>query len=144
MAALHKIGNGRTPAARLAIAALAEVAGDPSRRADAIAAMAQVSEEAIPAVGGCLSSRDPHVRRAVIEALGRLSHPTASAYIRGALEDGDPAVRQAAVATLAGLGTRGLARSFAEIARTDPSAAVRRAAEAALRRGGGDFEDARA
>ncbi len=144
MAALHKIGNGRTPAARLAIAALAEVAGDPSRRADAIAALAQVSEEAIPAVGGCLSSRDPHVRRAVIEALGRLSHPTASAYIRGALEDGDPAVRQAAVATLAGLGTRGLARSFAEIARTDPSAAVRRAAEAALRRGGGDFEDARA
>lgn len=144
MAALHKIGNGRTPAARLAIAALAEVAADPSRRADAIAAMAQVSEEAIPAIGGCLSSRDPHVRRAVIEALGRLSHPTASAYIRGALEDGDPAVRQAAVATLAGLGTRGLARSFAEIARTDPSAAVRRAAEAALRRGGGDLEDARA
>jgi len=142
MAGLHKIGNGRTVAAPLAIAALAEVAGDPARRPDAIAAMAQVSEDAIPAVGGCLSSRDPHVRRAVIEALGRLSHPTASAYIRGALEDSDPAVRQAAVATLAGLGTRGMARSFAEIARTDPSAAVRRAAEAALRRGAGP-EDAR-
>ena len=103
----------------------------------------QYSKRSPCAFGGCLSSRDPHVRRAVIEALGRLSHPTASAYIRGALEDSDPAVRQAAVATLAGLGTRGMARSFAEIARTDPSAAVRRAAEAALRRGAGS-EDARA
>src|SRR4030095_15855266 len=97
--------------------------------------MAQVSEDAIPAVGGCLSSRDPNVRRAVIEALGRLSHPTASAYIRGALEDSRAAVGQGAIPSLAGLGTRGMARSFAEIARTDPSAAVRRAAEAALRRG---------
>jgi HEAT repeat protein len=143
MAGLHRIGNSRTPAARAAIAALAEVAGDPTRRADAVAAMAQVSEDAIPAVGDCLSARDPHVRRAVVEALGRLSHPTASAYIRGALEDGDASVRQTAVAILAGLGTRGMARAFAELARADPSASVRRAAAAALRRGGG-AEDARA
>ena len=144
MAGLHRIGNSRTPAARGAIAALAEVAGDPARRADAVAAMAHVSEDAIPAVGACLSARDPHVRRAVVEALGRLSHPTASAYIRGALEDGDPSVRQTAVAILAGLGTRGMARAFAELARTDPSAAVRRAAAAALRRAAGGPEDARA
>jgi HEAT repeat protein len=136
MAGLNRIGNSRTPVARQAVAALAEVAGDPARRGDAIAAMAQVSEDAIPAVGDCLSARDPHVRRAVVETLGRLSHPTASAYIRSALEDADPAVRQTAVAILAGLGTRGMARSFAELARTDPSASVRRAAEAALRRGG--------
>jgi len=137
MTGLHRIGNSRTPAARSAIAALAEVAGDPARRDDAIAAMAHVSEDAIPVVGDCLSARDPHVRRAVVEALGRLSHPTASAYIRSALEDADASVRQAAVAILAGLGTRGMARSFAELARTDPSPSVRRAAEAALRRGTG-------
>jgi HEAT repeat protein len=134
MAGLRRIGNGRTPAARLAIAALAEVAGDPTRRAEAIAALAHVGEDAIPAVGDCLSSREPHVRRAVVEALGRLSHPTASAYIRSALEDGDATVRQTAVGILAGLGTRGMARSFARLARTDPSVSVRRAAEAALRR----------
>jgi HEAT repeat protein len=141
IAGLHRIGNSRSQVARLAMAALAEVAGDPARRADAIGAMAQVSEDAIPAVGDCLSARDPHVRRAVIEALGRLSHPTASAYIRSALEDSDPSVRQTAVAILAGLGTRGMARSFAELARTDPSDSVRRAAEAALRRHGS--QDAR-
>ena len=90
---------------------------------------------AIPWVGECLSSRDPHVRRAVVEALGRLSHPTASAYVRNALEDSDASVRQVAVMVLSGLGTRGLARSFAELARTDPSERVRRAADAALRRG---------
>jgi len=78
------------------------------------------------------------VRRAVVEALGRLSHPIASAYVRSALEDGDAAVRQAAVSVLAALGTRGVARSFATMARTDPSPSVRRAAEAALRRGGAD------
>jgi HEAT repeat protein len=131
---LHRIGNARTPAARQAIAALAEVAADPARRSDAIAALARVAEDAIPSVGACLSARDPHVRRAVVEALGRLSHPTASAYIRNALEDNDATVRTSAVAILAGLGTRGMARSFAELARTDPSESVRRAAAAALRR----------
>jgi HEAT repeat protein len=145
MAGLNHIGNSRTPVARQAIAALAEVAGDPARRADALAAMAQMSEQAIPAVGDCLSARDPHVRRAVVEALGRLSHPTASAYIRSALDDCDPSVRQTAVSILAGLGTRGMARSFAKLARTDPSAAVRRAAAAALRRGAASgSQDARA
>ena len=79
-------------------------------------------------------ARDPQVRRAVVEALGRLSHPTASAYVRSALEDGDAAVRQTAVSVLAGLGTRGMARSFIHLAQTDPSPSVRRAAEAALRR----------
>jgi HEAT repeat protein len=128
------IGNRATPASQEAIGALAEVAIDPARRADAIAAMARLTADAIPAVGGCLSARDPNVRRAVVEALGRLSHPTASAYVRSALEDGDASVRQTAVSVLAGLGTRGVARSFAKLARTDPSGSVRQAAEAALRR----------
>lgn len=136
IAGLNRIGNLATPAAPQAIAAIAEVAGDPTRRADAIAALSRITADAIPAVGNCLGAHDPHVRRAVVEALGRLSHPTASAYVRGALEDDNAAVRQAAVSVLAGLGTRGIARSFADLARTDPSPAVRRAAEAALRRDG--------
>ena len=134
IAGLSRIGNLATPAAPQAIAAIAEVAGDPARRPDAIAALSRVTPDAIPAVGNCLSARDPHVRRAVVEALGRLSHPTASAYVRSALADGDAAVRQAAVSVLAGLGTRGMARSFVDLARSDPSPSVRRTAEAALRR----------
>jgi HEAT repeat protein len=117
-----------------AIAALAALTADPAKRSDAIAALAHVSPAAIPRVGACLASRDSHVRQAVVEALGRLSHPTASAFVRSALEDSDPVVRQHAVIVLARLGSRGLARSFADMARSDPSERVRRAADAALRR----------
>jgi HEAT repeat protein len=131
---LSRIGNGPAPAASHAIGALAALASDPARRQAAIGALAHVLPTAIPWVGASLSSRDPHVRRAVVEALGRLSHPAASAYVRSALEDSDASVRQMAVMVLSGLGTRGLARSFAALARTDPSERVRRAADAALRR----------
>ena len=135
---LTRIGESASPAAAAAIAAVAAVASDPVRRAEAVGALARLSPAAIPWVGECLSSRDPHVRHAVVEALGRLSHPTASTYVRTALEDGDAAVRQHAVIVLSRLGTRGLARSFANLAREDPSEAVRRAADAALRRGRND------
>jgi HEAT repeat protein len=135
---LSRIGGGMSPVAPHAIAALAAVAGDPARRAEAVAALARVPASAIPRVGEALSSRDPHVRHAVVEALGRLSHPVASAYLRTALEDSEPAVRQHAVVVLARLGSRGVARSFADMARNDPSDGVRRAADAALRRSGID------
>jgi HEAT repeat protein len=131
---LSRIGSGSTAAAPLAIGALAALAADPARRQQAVAALARVSPAAIPRVGDCLTSRDPHVRHAVVEALGRLSHPSASAYVRGALEDADPLVRQHAVVVLARLGSRGMAPSFADMARNDPSERVRRAAGAALRR----------
>jgi HEAT repeat protein len=131
---LRRLGGGMSPVAAPAIAALAATAGDPARRAAAVAALASVPVAAIPRVGDALSSRDPHVRHAVVEALGRLSHPVASAYLRSALDDGEPAVRQHAVVVLARLGSRGVARSFADLARNDPSDSVRRAADAALRR----------
>jgi HEAT repeat protein len=52
------------------------------------------------------------------------------------LGDADASVRQLAVTVLSRLGTRGVARSFAELAASDPSEGVRRAAEIALRRMG--------
>jgi HEAT repeat protein len=140
---LSRIGSGSSAAAPLAIDALAALTADPARRQQAVAALARVSPAAIPRVGGCLTSRDPHVRQAVVEALGRLSHPSASAYVRGALEDTDPLVRQRAVVVLARLGSRGMAPSFAEMARNDPSDRVRRAAGAALRRADIAADDAR-
>jgi HEAT repeat protein len=72
----------------------------------------------------------------VIEALGRKAHPAASAYLLTALGDADASVRQLAVTVLSRLGTRGVARSFAELAASDPSEGVRRAAAIALRRMG--------
>ena len=123
-----------SPSAGAAIGALAALAADPARRGDVVAALARVPVAAIPRVGACLSSHDPQVRHAVVEALGRLSHPGASAYVRSALEDSDAAVRQHAVLTLARLGSRGVTRTFADLARSDPAEGVRRAADAALRR----------
>lgn len=136
MDGLSRIGISAAPHAASAVAAIAAVAGDPARRTAAIAALARVSESAIPKVGEALSSGEPCVRRAVLEALGRLAHPTASAYILTALEDDDASVRQLAVTLLSRLGSRGVARSFAELAASDPSEGVRRAAQIALRRMG--------
>ena len=117
-----------------AVAAIAALAGDAMRRADAIAALASLPESAIPKVGQALSCREPSVRRAVLEALGRLTHPTASTYILTALEDVDASVRQLAVTILSRLGSRGVSRSIAALASSDPSEGVRRAAEMAMRR----------
>ncbi|MGH9140982.1 MAG: HEAT repeat domain-containing protein, partial [Vicinamibacterales bacterium] len=134
IAGLSQIGVSAAPGAGQAVAAIAAIAGDPARRGEAVAALARMSESAIPRIGEALSSREPAVRRAVLEALGRLTHPTASAYILSALQDGDASVRQLAVTILSRLGSRGVARSLADLASSDPSEGVRRAAEIALRR----------
>jgi HEAT repeat protein len=139
---LSRIGAGAAPSARDAVAAIAALAADPTRRAEAVSALARVSAAAIPRVGEALSSREPTVRLAVIEALARLTHPAASAYVLIALTDADASVRQLAVTALSRLGTRGLARRFAELATSDPSEAVRHAAELALRRLGKGQGDA--
>ena len=89
-----------------------------------------------------LTDKSPAVRSAIIAALGRMTHPDASAAIRGALDDREPTVREAAVTALDRLGARGVSRKFAEMARDDASRGVRRAASAALARQGGAGMDA--
>ena len=142
IASLTRIAASATPHAAQAVSAIAALAADLARRTDAVAALASLPEAAIPWVGDALSAREPAVRRAIVEALGRLAHPAASAYIVTALNDGDAAVRQAAVTVLSRLGTRGVARSFADLAANDPSQGVRHAAEIALRRLDKDTPDA--
>jgi HEAT repeat protein len=88
----------------------------------------------VRAVAAGLSHAHPQVRRATIDVLARMRHPDASAVLRGALDDADADVREAAVIALDRLGARGTGRRFAEMARHDPSRAVRRAADAALGR----------
>jgi HEAT repeat protein len=89
---------------------------------------------AIPWLAEHLHDTNPDVRRGVVDALGRLAHPAASAFLQGALDDGEAGVRVRAIATLSRLGTRGMTRRFAELARTDPADEVRKAAAAALQR----------
>jgi HEAT repeat protein len=88
----------------------------------------------VPAVAAGLAHLQPEVRRATIDVLARMRHPDASAALRTALHDADAHVREAAVTALDRLGARGTGRRFAEMAREDPSPAVRRAAAAALGR----------
>lgn len=142
IAGLVRIGAGTAPTAPQAVAALTAVAVDPTRRADAIAALAKLPEPAIPYLGAMLGSGDATVRRAAVEALGRLAHPTASAYVVTALGDDDASVRQLTVTVLARLGTRGVTRPLADLADRDPSESVRRAAAAALQRMGAERSDA--
>jgi len=120
----------------LAVSALVDLAVEPVHGARAIAALGSIPASAIPPLGAFLASRDPHVRRAVAEALGRVPHEAASAYLRDALDDTDAIVRQKAIAALARVGAGGIARKLAEMARDDPSAGVRQTAGSALMRYG--------
>ncbi len=64
---------------RLAVEALVETLRDPSRRAEALDALARLAPSAIPHLANALGTSDPVVRRGVVEALGRLAHSAASA-----------------------------------------------------------------
>jgi len=129
-------GNG-TPLAKRAVEALAAVTADAGRHDDAVRALSRVPTDALPWLAEQLAKDDADVRRGVVDALGRMAHPVASAYLQRAMDDSDAAVRRRAVAALSRLGTRGVARRLAVMARTDPSPVVREAATAALARQGG-------
>ena len=132
--ALGAIAARNGEASRRAIAALVALTADTSRRDASVAALARLPGTRVAAVAEGLSQLQPDVRCATIDVLARMRHPDASAALRTALDDADPGVREAAVTALDRLGARGTARRFAQIARDDPSHAVRRAAAAALGR----------
>ncbi len=131
---LVAIGSTSGPAAPRAVAALVASLPDPHRRGDVMPALSHLPSCAIPWIARALRSDDGAVRRGVVEVLGRMPHPSASAYLQRALDDDDAAVRQRAVVALARLGTRGVTRRLARIAQSDPVAAVRDAARAAVER----------
>lgn len=133
--ALGAIANRSTPASAHAVRALIESLRESACRADALDALAHLAPAALPELTAALGADDPVVRRGVVEALSRLSHPVASACLRRALTDGDAVVRRTAVAALSRVGSRGLGRQFAALAQSDPSPAVRHAAANALHRG---------
>ena len=132
--ALGAIAARSGDAAAHAIAGLLALTAEPRRRAASVTALARLPIPRVSAVAEGLAHPHPDVRRATIDILARMRHPDASAALRTALDDAEGNVREAAVTALDRLGARGTGRRFAQMAREDPSRAVRRAAAAALGR----------
>ncbi len=116
-----------------AIAAIVDLAADSAHRDACTAELARLDEQWIDSLARGLAHQRPGARCAVVDALARMKHPRASEYIRAALGDADPSVRLAAAVALGSLGSRAADRTLAQLAQSDPDAAVRRAARAALR-----------
>jgi HEAT repeat protein len=131
---LGTIANQNTNVSGAAVRALVALLSDSTRREAAMDVAGRLDPSAIPVLAESMGTDDPPVRRGVVEALGRLSHSVASAYLQRALSDADDVVRHEAVRALSRLGTRGLTRRFAAMSETDFSPAVRQAAAAALSR----------
>ena len=131
---LGTIANQNSAASDTAVGALVSLLSDQSRRSAVMEVAGRLAPSAIPVLAESLAADEPPVRLGIVEALGKLSHSVASAYLQRALSDADDAVRREAVRALSRLGTRGLTRRFAAMSETDFSPAVRQAAAAALSR----------
>jgi len=130
-AAIEALARLATPEA---INALITLTADAARRADSINALVHLGERNLEAIGRGLNHPQASVRRAVVEALGRMKFALASELLIHALDDGEASVRLAAVNALAYLGSRNAEKRLVMLAHTDTDAAVRRAAQRALRR----------
>jgi HEAT repeat protein len=130
-AAIDALARLATPEA---VASLIDLMADTARREASVDALARLGEQKIELIGRGLKQTQPSVRRAVIDALRRMKHPTATGVLSGALDDEDASVRLAAVNALAYLGNRSAERKLRALMRTDPDTAVRRAAQKALSR----------
>jgi PAS domain S-box-containing protein len=130
-AAIDALSRLATPES---IAALVNLTADAERRDSSVEALSKLSPQKIELIGRGLANEQLSVRRAVMDALGRMKHPLASDLLSGALDDNEASVRLAAVTALAHLGNRSAQRKLVELMRQDPEPAVRRAAQKALSR----------
>jgi HEAT repeat protein len=140
--ALGIISARNTRAARPAVRALLVQLADPAKRAHALAVLGRLPVSAVPFLSELFGDDDPRIRRGVVEALGRLTYPAASACLQKALADTDAVVRREAIRALSRFGTRGVAKRLSSMADGDPAPAVRQAAAAALSRHGDRQRDA--
>jgi HEAT repeat protein len=128
---LARLATGTGERWREAVDALVELTADPRQQDAALAALARVPAGRADRVAKGLGHPIGRVRRMTIEALTRLKDPDAAARLRGALEDPDAGVREAAVMALKRIGARGLVAKLSKMIESDPDPAVRRAATAA-------------
>jgi HEAT repeat protein len=98
--------------------------------------IAKLPEFVVPEVASGLSSARVDIRVATAEALATMRHPRASSELARALRDEDAAVRSAAIAGFAKLGTPAVARTIAAMRQSDPDEGVRHRAELACARHG--------
>jgi HEAT repeat protein len=118
------------------VAALRELAAEGTQRRAVIAAIARLPEETVHEVASGLSAMRVATRVATADALAAMRYPRASSELSRALRDEDPAVRRAAVAGFAKLGSPFVARVIAAMRQHDPDAGVRHRAELACQRHG--------
>lgn len=119
-----------------AVRALMALTSEPARREAATDALGRLPPRRIDDVAAGLRHASAVVRRATVDALSRMKHPSASRALESALDDAEPSVRLAAIRELKHLGSRAAERRLMTLARTDPDAAVRRAAMLAAARSG--------
>ncbi|MFB2922954.1 HEAT repeat domain-containing protein [Aerosakkonema funiforme] len=125
-AAIEALAQLSTPEA---IAALLELTSTHQVNKVCIAALTNLGEEHIVAIGRGLKHPHTKVRAAAIDVLMRLKHPHASEFLIAALDDKDSSVRLAAINALEHLGNRNAQQKIAVLAHTDPDPTVRRAAQ---------------
>jgi HEAT repeat protein len=130
-AAIEALARLATPEA---IQSLVTLTADAARREASIGALVHLGERHLDLIGQGIHHAQASVRRAVIDALGRMKQPRASELLMEALDDREESVRLAAVTALTHLGSRSAEKRLVVLARTDPDAAVRRAAQRALQR----------
>jgi HEAT repeat protein len=130
-AAINALGQLPVPES---LAALIELAALPGRRAACVAVLPDAAKGNLACIAGSLSHQQLDVRRAVVEALGRMRDPRATALLSVALEDAEGSVRLAALTALAHSANPQKGQRLTELAWHDPDLAVRRAAQAQLRR----------
>jgi len=123
-------------AERAAVDALRELAAEGTRRLEVIGALARLPEFAVPEIASGLSAGRVGVRVVTADALAAMRHPRASNELARALRDEDAAVRSAAVAGFAKLGTPAVGRTIAGMRHSDPDEGVRRRAALACARHG--------
>jgi len=128
IAALAVLGSRDDHTGAEATKALIALMAEPSRRESSVAALGRLPAFRADDVAAGLAHQSLVVRRACVDALSRMRHPTATRWIETALNDQHAAVRAAAVAELRRLGSRHAARKLVMLARTDPDSAVRSAA----------------
>ncbi len=136
--ALRQIGGhaDQPLAQRAAVAALRDLAAEGTRRLEVVAALARLPEFAVPEIASGLSAGRVGIRVATADALAAMRHPRASGELARALRDEEPAVRAAAIAGFARLGTPAVGRTIAAMRHNDPDEGVRRRADLACVRHG--------
>ena len=121
---------------RAAVSALRDLAAEGTRRLEVIGALARLPELAVPELASGLSAGRVGIRVATADALAAMRHPRASNELARALRDENAAVRGAAIAGFAKLGTPAVGRAIAAMRQADPDEDVRRRAELACARHG--------